>query len=302
MTDPITLDQLEVFRSISETGSFSAAARKLGRAQSAVSYQIAKLEQLLGIELFDRSHRRPQLTAAGQSLLADATRVERDVGQLVARARAMGRGTEPQLSIAVDVLYPLEPLLDALAEFARAFAETPVRLYTEALGAVPMLVTEGVCDLGIGSLYEQRETGRLERQALSAGVELVTVVAPGHPLAAISGALPQAALEQHTQLVLTDRSQLTEGQDYGVLTARSWRLADLGTKHACLKAGFGFGNMPLHLVQEDLGSGALVRIYPASAPTSIMHPLYFLWRQVDPPGPAARWLLERLEPPGAGGR
>lgn len=56
-------------------------------------------------------------------------------------------------------------------------------------------------------------------------------------------------------MVLTDRSSLTEGDDFGVLGARSWRLADLGAKHALLMAGVGWGNMPEPIVRDDLAAG-----------------------------------------------
>ena len=293
--EPVTLDQLEVFRMIAETGSFSAAAAKLGRAQSAISYQIGNLEALLGLELFDRSTRRPTLTEAGRSLLADAARVGQEVGRLVAHARAIGEGAEPQLSLAVDSLFPLRPLLAGLAAFREAFPETPVRLYSEALGAVPALVAEGTCSLGIGQPHLGVGLEPLEVKALDRAVEMVTVAAPSHALAAEEGALSTAQLARHTQLVLTDRSRLTEGTDFGVLSLHSWRLADLGTKHACLKAGFGFGSMPLHLVAEDLASGALVQLHPEANPKPFVVPISALWRRADPPGPAARWLLAQLE-------
>ena len=87
-------------------------------------------------------------------------------------------------------------------------------------------------------------------------LELVTVVSPSHPLAARRGLVSAAAIKKHVQLVLSDRTALSQGREFGVLSPSTWRLADLGAKHAFLKAGLGWGHMPLHMVKEDLESGS----------------------------------------------
>jgi DNA-binding transcriptional LysR family regulator len=95
------------------------------------------------------------------------------------------------------------------------------------------------------------------------------------------------------QLVLTDRSTLTEGQDFGVLALRTWRLGDLGAKHALLLAGLGWGNMPTEMVADDLAAGRLVRLSLAEAPEH-RYPIGLIHRTDSPPGPAGAWLAERL--------
>ena len=123
-------------------------------------------------------------------------------------------------------------------------------------------------------------------------VELIPVARPDHPLAGEAGTVPGAA-RHHVQLVLTDRSTLTEGRDFAVVATRTWRLADLGAKHALLLAGLGWGNMPAPMVAEDLRAGRLVRLRLAAgaADTYRFHAIY---RTEAPPGPAAAWLLRRL--------
>ncbi|MEY2883827.1 MAG: transcriptional regulator, partial [Pseudomonadota bacterium] len=98
---------------------------------------------------------------------------------------------------------------------------------------------------------------------------------------------------RHLQLVLTDRSRLTEGQDFGVRAMRSWRLGDLGAKHALLRAGAGWGNMPEPMVADDLATGRLVRLQLPDWP-GVTYPLELLHRADHQPGPAARWLMARL--------
>jgi DNA-binding transcriptional LysR family regulator len=97
-------------------------------------------------------------------------------------------------------------------------------------------------------------------QAPVTEVELILVAAPIHPLAQLPGPLADDVLREHVQLVLTDRSRLTAGRDHGVVALQTWRLSDLGAKHAMLLAGLGWGSMPAHIVEEDLAAGRLVRL------------------------------------------
>lgn len=294
--EPITFDQLTVFLAIVESGSFSGAARKLSRAQSAVSYAIANLERLLEIELFDRTGRKPVLTEAGRALLEEARAVDNQVDRLLARARQMREGVEPRLAVAVDVFFPVPLLLGALADFRERFPTVPIHLRTEALGAVAELVADAVVHVGISSPLREFPAG-VVREPLWP-IEMVTVCAPTHPLAEAAKTgepVPLTQLREHTQLVLTDRSSLTAGLDMAVAGEDNWRLADLPAKQACLIAGFGWGNMPLHMIAEDLEQGRLCRLVVREWGSDLYEvPLYKIHRAAAPPGPAGRWLLDAL--------
>src|SRR5215468_7679854 len=115
MLDGITLDQVRTFLAAVDEGSFSAAGRKLRRAQSVVSQTLANLEEQIGVKLFDRSERYPRLTDEGRSLLADARAVVGDIDGFKARARAIREGLEPEVSVVTDVMYPMEGLTRAAA-------------------------------------------------------------------------------------------------------------------------------------------------------------------------------------------
>lgn len=294
MLDAMSMDQLRTFIAAADEGSFSAAGRKLRRAQSVVSHTLANLEQQVGFALFDRSGRYPQLTEAGRALLEDARRAADSMDAFKARARTLAEGLEPELSVVVDVMYPIAKLTIAVQAFHKQFPATPLRLYVEALGAVVQPLLEGQCGIAvIGSLPEV-PPGCASEYLL--GVPAVAVVAPGHPLAAAKGAIMRAEAARHVQLVLTDRSNLTQGRDYGVLSPHVWRLADLGAKHAFLRAGLGWGNMPLHMVEQDLDSRALVRLeletHPLLGTGFSMHAIFM---KDQPPGPAGRWFIDRLK-------
>lgn len=294
MIDALTLYQLRVLVAVAETGGFSAAARRLGRAQSAVSHTIANLEETLRIPLFDRTGWRPRLTEEGSALLADARAVLAKADLLRAHARSLAEGLEAGISIVVDIMFPTRALVDLVAGFRANFPDVALDLRVEALGGVPELVLSGACRLGVqGSLPDVPE--ELERIPLPEAVVVEPVASPGHPLARRRGPIPDAALGDEVQIVLTDRSRRTEGRDFAVLSERRIRTADLGAKHALLRAGLGWGFMPRELVQEDLAAGRLVVLRLGSRrPETRSMPLYLIHPRGDPPGPAGRWIIARL--------
>ncbi|MFL1464036.1 LysR family transcriptional regulator [Roseococcus sp. DSY-14] len=294
MIDALTLDQLRILVAVVDAGSFSAAARRLGRAQSAVSYAIANLEAALRIPLFDRGDWRPRLTEGGRALIADARAILAKADDLKARAKGLAEGLEAELSIVVDIMFPTRALVELVAGFQAEFPGVALDLRVEALGSVPQMVLSGACRLGVqGSLPDIPP--ELEHLPLPEEVAVEPVAAPAHPLAGARRPLPDAALREQVQVVLTDRSRRTEGRDFAVLSRRSIRTADLGAKHALLRAGLGWGFMPKELVQDDLDAGRLVVLRLGNRrPETRSMPLSLIFLRADPPGPAGRWVTARL--------
>jgi len=277
-----------------ETGSFTAAARKLGRATSVISYAIANLESQLGVSLFARAGtRRPSLTDAGRAILSDSRGIALALDGLIAKARGLIQGLEAEVALVVDVMLPAKRLVPALDEFRRKFPTVTLRLQVEGLGAVTRAVLDGKAVFGISGPLPM-ESDILTRGP-SGSVKLIPVASPGHPLAAIQGKISAALARDQVQLVLTDRSQMTEGRDFGVLSVKSWRLADLGAKHALLLAGLGWGNMPKPMVSDDIKRGRLVRL-EMEGESDLTYRFHSLFRNDTPPGPAAYWLMERVSP------
>jgi DNA-binding transcriptional LysR family regulator len=125
---------------------------------------------------------------------------------------------------------------------------------------------------------------------------MMLVAARGHPLANYPGVIPKTELARHVQLVLTDRSQLTVGREFGVMSPLTWRLSDLFAKHAFLLKGLGWGGMPLHAVQQNLHEGGLVKLSIEDVPEQgLMLPMSAAYLTAKPPGPAARWFIEHLK-------
>jgi len=275
MLDGVSLDQLRTFIAAADEGSFSAAGRRLRRAQSVVSQTLANLEGQLGVKLFDRSGHLPVLTDQGRALLANARAVAGDVDLLKARAKSLAGGLEPELSVAVDVMFPETTFTGAVAAFQKEFPATLLRFDIES-SAVIEPVVEGRCGIGVVGSWALAPPQLAHEVLLT--VRVPQVVSAQHPLARYRGRIPTRVLAEHIQISHIDPSDMT--QAFG----------------AFLRAGFGFGGMPLHTIEEDLASGALVEITPDDAPAGgHVIEMWAVYRTDSPPGPAGRWFIDRLK-------
>lgn len=291
-----TYEQLRTFMAVVDSGSFAAAGRRLNRAVSVISYGIANLEAQLGVKLFERAGtRKPVLTVAGRAVLAEVRTIGEGFDGLRAKVKGLLEGLEAEVSLAVDVMLPAKRLGEVLRAFSVEFPTVTLRLQVEALGAVTSMVMEQKAILGISGPLASSGKGV---ECLSVGlVTMVPVAAPDHPLARMERIAPGAGRD-HIQLVLTDRSPLTEGRDFSVVSPRTWRLADLGAKHALLREGIGWGNMPMPLIEGDLAAGTLVRLAMPDHKGGIYR-FAGVWRRDLPPGPAGLWLLQQFVKRGA---
>lgn len=234
-----TLDQLHVLAEVVETGSFTAAAKKMNRAVSVVSYTIANLESQLGVALFDReAARKPRLTEAGRVVLAEARTIVGNVGSLRAKVAGLLQGLEGELHVALDSLLEPGRVIDALTAFSAEFPTVALHLHVETLGAVASLVLNRTATVGISGPFAS-DYDMLSRIGVGS-LRMVPVAGRDHPLSSPppGGHRPGAARD-HVQLVVYDRSPLTEGRDFSVGANRTWRLADLSVKHTLLRPASG---------------------------------------------------------------
>ncbi len=290
MLDRLTLDQLRTLIAVADSGSFSAAGRALRRVQSAVSQTMQALESTLGIDLFDRSGKVPALTDAGKAILEEARKLVRGAETLRAKAESMASDVEPDLCLAVDAMFPNLLLMESLRVLAGAFPQLPVTVFTEALGGAEQRIRDHSARLGI---YAWRPAQDDLASEFLAGIAMAPVVAAAHPLASVKGPITRAILEDQVQLVLTDRTQVTARFSGGVISHRIWRFADLGTRLDYLLAGFGWCNMPLHLVQPHLDAGRLVRLELTENPSWEL-PIHVVHDRARPPQKAGRMLIDDL--------
>jgi DNA-binding transcriptional LysR family regulator len=259
MIDGVTLNQLRAFVAVCDEESFSGAAQRLARAQSAISHAISALETSLDVTLFLRGARKPELTAAGRSLLADARAVIGRTEELKTRARSIAEVGAPEMSIAVDAFFPRAPLMAALIALRDHAPSLRMKLFTSTMHGGEALILDGRCDLALAVAESPQRSDRIVRCYLCE-TSFVTVCASSYPLAAFDGAIPPEEFERHNQLVITDHDPKFESFKRGIAGERNWLLADLGAKHDFLLAGLGWGHMPLDRVADDLAAGRLVRL------------------------------------------
>jgi DNA-binding transcriptional LysR family regulator len=285
-----SLDQLLVLLTVAEAGSFTAAAKRLGRATSAVSYAIDTLEQQLALSLFDRgTTRKPKLTQQGEAVVSEARAVAHSIETLRARVRGFLDQLEPEVSLAVDSMLPGDRLTTLLRDFHAQFPTVPVRLLVQTLGGVERVVRSGLASIGVGSLLHMDMTGF--RVIDIEGVQIIPVAAPGHPLAGANEAgSPQSS--DFLQLVLSDQPAGT-GRDFGVVSLNTWRIGDQAARHKLLLAGLGWGGMPEPIVRADIESGRLLRLNLRDWRGG-EYTMKAIHKIDTPPGPAGRWLIENL--------
>lgn len=286
-----TLDQLQILVAVADTGSFSAAGRKLNRAQSVISYGIANLEAQLGLKLFEREGtREPQLTEIGRAMLEDARRMIGVLQRMRSRVDGHHHGLEAEVALSVDASLPSAVLVRVLKAFETQFPTVMLRLHIGSLGLIPDHVVNGQADLGIGGLL-----GEVDVHLVRIGfMSMVLAAAPSHPLALLPKPLALEDVREHIQLVVTDQSERTKGRDFGVFAYRTWRLTDMRTKHMLMREGLGWGGLPRWLISDDLATGRLVEL-DLEPFSEVRSPLFAMHRNDSSPKPAAAWLIERFK-------
>jgi len=253
---------------------------------------MSNLEAQLGVPLWDRSTKVARLTDQGQAIVAAARKVCSEVDALRKLAAGMTLGLEASVSLCVDMLFPVASLVDLCSQFRAEFPSVDLRVDTQTMTGVSARVIDGSATIGVAA--PMGVAPGLERKVLTT-IQMTPVVAPSHPLAQVRGPIPTARLRDSIQLVLSELQG--EGHpDQAVLSSRTWRVRDLHTKHALLRAGLGWGNLPEHLVRDDLRARRLVAIR-VEAWGKDEHRLYLsaVYRGDVTFGPAHRWLLSYLE-------
>ncbi|MCD5988285.1 LysR family transcriptional regulator [Pseudomonas sp. CDFA 553] len=280
------LEQMRLFVSVAEQRSFSAVARDMRRAQSAVSSAIAMLESDLGVSLFERSSgRQPRLTEAGAALLEEARELLRQCERIDGRALALMRGQEAQLRVAHDEAMPYQPVLDSLEALSERFPTLEVQLASGAQGDVARKLLERRADLGLLFHHEQMPT-ELERRGLG-GVEMVTVCAVDHPLAR-EGRVTRQQLARHRQLLIAPQQSGYPGGEQ--LSPQVWRADSFYVMAELLMRGLGWALLPRHVVQYPTYQHQMIELLSEWTPPPLV--VEMVWRRDEPLGPAAQWLSE----------
>jgi DNA-binding transcriptional LysR family regulator len=290
----LSLDALEALDAIDRRGSFAAAAEALHRVPSALTYTMQKLEQDLGVAVFDRSGHRARLTAAGRALLEQGRQLLGAAADLECRVRRVATGWEAELRIAVDGLLAPEGLLPLLEEFAQVQPATRIRLAREVLDGTWDALASGRADLAIGAAGDG-PAGRGFVTRHFADVEFVFAVAPGHALAALPDPLAADDVRRHRAIVMGDTSRTQPTRSVGVLEGQeTLTVPDLGTKIAAQVAGLGCGYLPLPAALPHLSARRLIaKAVEGGKPRERT---VLAWHSGEV-GRALRWFVKRLEQP-----
>jgi DNA-binding transcriptional LysR family regulator len=253
----IDIDAFNVLQVLVEEGSFSKASERLHKAQSAVSYQVKKLEQHLGVTLFNRDNYRAELTAEGKVILAEGQRLLQHLANIEHLASRFSQGWEPKLELVIDGALPMEPIMTALKRMSEHNIPTKVQLNMEFLGGVQHRFERDQADL---MLVKDYRTGPSYHPKPLPAITSVLVASSQHPLSQLKGiSLPE--LQQHVELTIEDSSPGKRDRDEMQFGGdKVFYLSGFIMKKNALLKGLGFGWMPDFLIAEELHQGQLIEI------------------------------------------
>lgn len=283
-----TLEQWRMLQAVVEHGGFAQAAAAIHKSQSTINHAVHKLQNQLGLPLLEVVGRKAYLTPAGELMLRRAGQLLEQAGQLEDLAGNLAAGTEAEIRIAVDEIFPDEQLACALHELSLAFPNTRVQLFETVLSGGPEMLLTGGVDLLIAGSVPQGFLG----EALMR-VEFVAVAHPDHPLMHIGRPLNLQDLAAHRQMVVRD-SALGQQVDSGWLGAEQrWTVTHIATSVEMIQRGMGFAWLPRSRVAAGLAQGSLVEL-PLEQGSRRYAELYLTHADPEATGPATGRLAALL--------
>lgn len=279
-----TLEQWRMLQAVVRHGGFAQAAAAIHKSQSTINHAVHKLQNQLGLPLLEVVGRKAQLTEAGELMLRRAAQLLEQAAQLEEVAGSLSQGTEPEISIAIDEIYPYSRLAEALQQFSLAYPNTRVQLYETVLSGGPEMLQRAQVDLLVAGQAPQGFLGDPIMQA-----EFVAVAHRDHPLHQLERPLNLRDLQRQRQIVLRD-SALGHRVDSGWLGAEQrWTVSHVATSLEMVSRGMGFAWLPWNRVAPGLARDEL-RELPLEQGSRRFASLYLTYADRDQAGPAARHL------------
>ena len=283
----VPLEYWAAFVAVAEEGTVNAAAERLGKSNSTVSYSLKQLQKILGAELFGTAGRGLVLTQAGQALQRRAQQLLRDAALTEDLARHYAAGWEAELRVAVDAVFPQDVLLTALETFARRCPHTRLQLLETTLSGTDEALFSGRVDM---ALSYRLPPGFVGEKLLD--MRFMAVVGSAHALAG-GRDLPLETLRNHRQMVVRD-SGVKRNQDAGWLGSdQRWTVSHFEMSRALIKRNLGYGWLPLDRVREDLRRDSLQPLDVSEGKVREI-PMYLIIARQDERGPALKALIEAL--------
>ncbi|MFX1723081.1 LysR family transcriptional regulator [Stenotrophomonas sp. AS1] len=290
----LSLDALQILDAIDRRGSFAAAGKALHKVPSTISYTVAKLEEDLGVQLFDRVGPRAHLTPAGEALLEEGRHLLRAARELEMRVRRVASGWEAELTVAVDSMFVPALLAEDVRAFNAVAEQTRMRLITESLSGTWEALLDRRADLLVGAAGEGPSGGGYVVEPMGV-VRFVFAVSPSHPLAAAPEPLGREQLATHCAIAVADSALRLLPRTVGLLMGQETvTVPDMVSKFRLQCAGLGFGFLPEPYVQQAVRDGRLV-IKQVEEPKPD-ETFWLAWRTGEE-GAALRWWRERLQRP-----
>lgn len=280
-------ESLKVFLAVLDAGSFSAAARALGRVPSAVNMAISQLEAELDLELFDRSSRRALPTAAARALEPQARQVAGQLNLLDAHALQLHAGLEPRLVLAMAPELQSGAWSQPLSTLAREFPTLEIEVRSAAQADATRMLHDGSVQLAL--VFERPGIDECEAFIEAGSQLLAAVAAPGYSQAALS----ESGLAERRQIVVALGDPKASDPQI-VLSHRVWLTDSYLATLGLVQAGIGWAYLPQPLVQPLIASGALEHVAFADMANQMRLWVDVVWLKNRPLGLAARRYLELL--------
>ena len=253
----IDIDSFRVLQVLVESGSYAKAAERLHKAQSAVSYQIKKLELHLGVQLLSRDQYRAELTEAGEVILAEGQRLLSHLGNIEQLAERFNEEWEPKLSLVIDGALPMTPILSALKRIAEHEIPTKIQLKMEFLGGVQYSFEKHQANIMLVKDFERKPNYRATSLPQ---IKNVLVVSSEHSLAELKK-VNLMTLQQFVELTIEDSSlDSSKADDLQFGGEKVFYLSGFMMKKTALLEGLGFGWMPEFLIKKEVANGSLVTV------------------------------------------
>ena len=243
---------------------------------------------LLGVRAFELQGRKAVLTSAGQSLYRRGRALVEEAGRVERAAADLARGWEPEVRIAVDIVFPTWLLLECLAAFGEERPETRVELIESVLGGTEEALTEGRVDLAIGGIVP---AGFLGDPLMR--VRFVCAAAPSHPLHGLGRTLTIEDLRRHRHLVVRDSGASRTRSGGSWINEQRWTVSHKATSIRAARMGLGFAWYPEENIREELANGTLAPL-PLAEGAERVAELYLIFADADAAGPGARRLAQIL--------